>query len=239
MTQAGSDDLDAIVIGAGVGGVYAVYKLRQLGLRARALEKGADVGGTWYWNRYPGCRCDVESLEYSFSFSPELDQEWKWPERYGNQDEILTYVRHVADRFDVRKDIQFGTVVTSAVFDEAANRWTVKTDKGETIAAPYVIMATGNLSTPRRPDIKGIDGFSGKTYHTRPVAASRCRLHRPSGGRDRHRLVRRAVDPAHRQAGAPALRVPAHGQLLAAGAERADGSREGGQAQGRVSAAPR
>jgi cyclohexanone monooxygenase len=166
MTQASSDALDVIIIGAGVGGVYAAYKLRRLGLKVRAFEKGSDVGGTWYWNRYPGCRCDVESLEYSFSFSPELDQEWQWPERYGNQGEILTYVQHVADLFDIRKDIQFDTVVTSAIFDEAANRWTVKTDEGESITAPYVIMATGNLSTPRKPDIKGIDSFKGKTYHT-------------------------------------------------------------------------
>jgi cyclohexanone monooxygenase len=166
MSQTSSDALDVVIVGAGVGGVYAVYKLRQLGLKVRAYEKASDVGGTWYWNRYPGCRCDVESLEYSFSFSPELDQEWKWPERYGNQGEILTYVRHVADRFDIRNDIQFDTVVTSAVFDEAASRWTLKTDTGETISAPYVIMATGNLSTPRTPDIKGIDTFKGKTYHT-------------------------------------------------------------------------
>jgi len=166
MTQTNSDALDVIIIGAGVGGVYAIYKLRQLGLKVRAFEKGSDVGGTWYWNRYPGCRCDVESLEYSFSFSPELDQEWKWPERYGNQGEILTYVQYVVDRFDVRRDIQFDTVVTSAVFDQAANAWTVKTIKGEAITAPYVIMATGNLSTPRKPDITGINSFKGKTYHT-------------------------------------------------------------------------
>ena len=166
MTQTMSDALDVIIIGAGVGGVYAIYKLRQLGLKVRAFEKGSDVGGTWYWNRYPGCRCDVESLEYSFSFSPELDQEWKWPERYGNQGEILTYVQYVVDRFDVRRDIQFDTVVKSAVFDQMANRWTVKTTKGQTITAPYVIMATGNLSTPRKPDITGINIFKGKTYHT-------------------------------------------------------------------------
>ena len=166
MTQASSDALDVIIVGAGVGGVYAIYRLRQLGLSLRAFEKGADVGGTWYWNRYPGCRCDIESLEYSFSFSPELDQEWKWPERYGNQREILAYVQHVADRFDIRKDIQFDTVVTSAVFDEAANRWTATTDRGDTITARYLIMATGNLSTPRKPDIAGIDSFKGKTYHT-------------------------------------------------------------------------
>src|SRR5215467_1590972 len=166
MSQTSSDALDVVIVGAGVGGVYAVYKLRQLGLKVRAYEKASDVGGTWYWNRYPGCRCDVESLEYSFSFSPELDQEWKWPERYGNQGEILTYVRHVADRFDIRKDIQFDTGVTSAIFDEAANRWTVKTDNGETIVAPYVVVATGNLSTPRTPDIKGIERLRAKTYRS-------------------------------------------------------------------------
>jgi cyclohexanone monooxygenase len=166
MTQASSDALDVIIVGAGVGGVYAIHKLRQLGLNVRAFEKGSDVGGTWYWNRYPGCRCDIESLEYSFSFSPELDQEWKWPERYGNQGEILAYVQHVADRFDIRKDIQFDTVVTSAVFDEPANRWTATTDRGDTVTARYLIMATGNLSTPRKPDVAGIDSFRGKTYHT-------------------------------------------------------------------------
>ncbi len=160
------EGLDVIIIGAGVGGLYAIHKYRQLGLKVRAYEKGDDVGGTWYWNRYPGCRCDVESLEYSFSFSPELDQEWKWPERYGNQGEILKYVQHVADRFDLRQDIQFNTTITSATFDDKTSRWTVTTDKGETITAPYCLMATGNLSTPRKPDIKGIDSYKGKTYHT-------------------------------------------------------------------------
>jgi len=162
----GTDGLDVIIVGAGVAGVYAIHKLRELGLKARAYEKGSDVGGTWYWNRYPGCRCDVESLEYSFSFSPELDQEWHWPERYGNQGEILKYVQHVADRFDIRKDIQFNTLITAASFDQKTSRWTITTDKGETVTAPYIIMATGNLSTPRKPDIPGIDSFKGKTYHT-------------------------------------------------------------------------
>ncbi len=162
----GPDGLDVIIVGAGVGGLYAIHKLRGLGLKVRAFEAGDDVGGTWYWNRYPGCRCDVESLEYSFSFSPELDQDWKWPERYGNQGEILKYVQHVADRFDLRRDVQFNTRITSAVFDEKASRWTVTTDTGETITAPYCIMATGNLSTPRKPDIPGIDNYQGKTFHT-------------------------------------------------------------------------
>jgi len=160
------DGLDVIIVGAGVAGVYAIHKLRALGLRARAYEKGSDVGGTWYWNRYPGCRCDVESLEYSFSFSPELDQDWHWPERYGNQGEILKYVQHVAERFDIRKDIEFNTRITAASFDTKTNRWSVTTDKGDTVTAPYIIMATGNLSTPRKPNIPGIDSFKGKTFHT-------------------------------------------------------------------------
>ena len=166
-TNPANDGLDVIIVGAGVGGLYAIHKLRQLGLKVRAFEKGDDVGGTWYWNRYPGCRCDVESLEYSFSFSPELDQEWKWPERYGNQGEILKYVQHVADRFDLRqgRSVQHASSRRrTSTRRPTAGRST--TDKGETITAPYCIMATGNLSTPRKPDIKGIDSFKGKTYHT-------------------------------------------------------------------------
>ena len=110
------------------------------------------VGGTWYWNRYPGCRCDVESLEYSYSFSDELQQEWHWPERYGTQPEILRYINHVADRFDLRRDIEFNTRVKEAVFDSKTNTWTVKTDKGHIATARFCIMATGNLSTPRTPN---------------------------------------------------------------------------------------
>ena len=112
---------DAIVVGAGVGGLYAIYRLRKLGLKVRAFEAGGGVGGTWYWNRYPGCRCDVESMEYSYSFSDELQQEWHWPERYGTQPEILRYINHVADRFDLRRDIEFNTRVKEAVFDSKTN----------------------------------------------------------------------------------------------------------------------
>jgi cyclohexanone monooxygenase len=160
-------DYDAIVIGAGVGGLYALYRLRKtLGMAVRVLEAGSDVGGTWYWNRYPGCRCDVESLEYSYSFDEDLQQEWSWPERYGNQPEILEYVEHVADRFDLRRDIQFNTRVSQAVYDRATNRWTIRTVEGDSFAAPICIMATGNLSTPRVPDFPGLDSFQGRTYHT-------------------------------------------------------------------------
>ena len=160
------ENFDAIVVGAGVGGLYAIHRLRKLGLTLRAFEAAADVGGTWYWNRYPGCRCDVESLEYSYSFSDELQQEWRWPERYGTQPEILRYINHVADRFDLRRDIEFSTRVKQAVFNGATNSWTVKTDTGKTVTARYCIMATGNLSTPREPNIAGLDSFEGKWYHT-------------------------------------------------------------------------
>jgi cyclohexanone monooxygenase len=157
---------DAIVVGAGVGGLYALHRLRGLGLNVGVFEAGSDVGGTWYWNRYPGCRCDVESMEYSYSFSDDLQQEWKWPERYGTQPEILRYVNHVADRFDLRRDIRFNTRVLAGSFDETANRWTLETDRHGAISAPYCIMATGNLSTPRVPDFPGLENFAGKWYHT-------------------------------------------------------------------------
>ena len=135
-------------------------------MKARAFEAGSGVGGTWFWNRYPGARCDVESLEYSYAFDNDLQQEWHWPERYGNQSEILHYIDHVADRFDLRKDVQLNTRVTTANFDRGRNIWTVKTDKGDVVTAPFCIMATGNLSTPRVPDFKGIESFEGKWYHT-------------------------------------------------------------------------
>jgi cyclohexanone monooxygenase len=157
---------DAIVVGAGAGGLYAIYRLRKLGLKVRAFEAGGGVGGTWYWNRYPGCRCDVESMEYSYSFSDELQQEWRWPERYGTQPEILRYINHVADRFDLRRDIEFNTRVKQAVFDSNTNTWTVTTGKGTAVSARFCIMATGNLSTPRTPNYPGLESFEGKWYHT-------------------------------------------------------------------------
>jgi len=158
---------DAVVVGAGVGGLYALYRLRdKLGLNVKVLEAGTDVGGTWYWNRYPGCRCDVESLEYSFSFDADLEQEWSWPERYGNQPEILDYVRHVAKRFDLYKDIQFKTRVARATYDRESNLWTLATEDGGTFATPMTVMATGNLSIPRVPDFASLDEFKGETYHT-------------------------------------------------------------------------
>jgi cyclohexanone monooxygenase len=158
--------LDVVIVGAGLAGLYAIHRLRKLGLKVRAYEAGSGVGGTWFWNRYPGARCDVESLEYSYSFDEQLQQDWKWPERYGTQPEILKYINHVADRFDLRRDVQLNTRITSAVFDGTANEWVVKTDGGEEIHARYCVMAAGNLSTPRVPDFKGLKDFKGKWYHS-------------------------------------------------------------------------
>jgi cyclohexanone monooxygenase len=157
---------DAIVVGAGFAGMYMLHRLREQGLTVRVFEAGGDVGGTWYWNRYPGARCDVESLEYSYQFDEGLQQEWSWQERYSPQPQILDYCRHVADRFELRRDIRFDTRVTAADFDEATNRWTVATDQGEVVTARFVIMATGCLSVPMEPDIAGKDDFEGETYHT-------------------------------------------------------------------------
>ncbi len=157
---------DAIVVGAGFGGLAMLNRLRKLGLSVRVLEAGDGVGGTWYWNRYPGARCDVESMEYSYQFDEALQQEWEWPERYSPQPVILKYLNHVADRFDMRKDIQFNTRVKGAVFDEAAHRWTVTTENGESLTATYCIMATGCLSAPNTPAFKGSDSFKGEIYHT-------------------------------------------------------------------------
>ena len=161
-----STRLDVAIVGAGLAGLYAIHRLRGLGFSVRAYEQGSGIGGTWFWNRYPGARCDVESLEYSYAFSDELQQEWKWPERYGTQPEILRYINHVADRFDLRRDVQLDTRIKSAVFDSRAGEWTLTTTKGETIRARYCVMAAGNLSTPRVPDFKGIGDFNGQWYHS-------------------------------------------------------------------------
>lgn len=157
---------DVVVVGGGLGGLYALYRLRNLGLRVRVFEAGSGVGGTWFWNRYPGARCDVESMEYSYSFSDDLQQAWSWPERYGTQPEILRYINHVADRFDLRRDIQLSTRVVSALFDPATDCWTLETDRGDVVSAPFCVMASGNLSTPRVPDFKGLGSFQGKWYHS-------------------------------------------------------------------------
>ena len=161
-----TETCDVVVVGAGFAGMYMLHRLRGLGLKVRVYEQGGDVGGTWYWNRYPGARCDVESMQYSYSFSDDLQQEWDWSERYAPQPEILKYANHVADRFDLRTDIQFDTRVVRAAFGEGADIWSVTTSGGNSVTAKYVVLATGCLSNARTPDIKGLAGFKGKVYHT-------------------------------------------------------------------------
>ena len=170
------NDFDVIIVGAGISGMYMLYRMRQLGLSTRVIEMGSDVGGTWYWNRYPGARCDTDTLEYSYSFCEELQQEWEWPERYPTQPEILRYLNHVANRFELRSDISFDTRVAAALFDESSGRWQVRTDQvctdqvctdsGSELSSQFLIMATGCLSTPNTPPIEGIDTFAGPVYHT-------------------------------------------------------------------------
>ena len=157
---------DVIIVGAGISGMYMLYRMRKLGLSARVIEMASDVGGTWYWNRYPGARCDTDTMEYSYSFDEDLQQEWEWPERYPTQPEILKYLNHVADRHDLRPDITFNTRVEAAIFDEETNRWRVQTDDGAELSAPFLIMATGCLSAPNMPPIDGMETFSGPIYHT-------------------------------------------------------------------------
>jgi len=161
-----SKNFDAIVVGAGFGGMYMLHRLRSMGLTVRVYERGGGVGGTWYWNRYPGARCDLESMEYSYSFDDRLQQEWNWSEKYGTQPELLRYANHVADRFDLRRDIVFGTKVVSAHRDPTTNLWTLTTDTGGVAIARQLILATGNLSTPQLPKIAGVAEFSGRTFHT-------------------------------------------------------------------------
>jgi cyclohexanone monooxygenase len=158
--------VDAVVVGAGLAGLYQLHRLRGLGLTTRVFEAAGDVGGTWYWNRYPGARCDIESLSYSYSFSPELEQDWTWSEKYPTQPEMLRYIRHVAERFDLRRDISFNTRVTRAIYDERGARWAVTTEAGERVSARFLIMATGCLSAAKEPEVAGRQRFAGAIYHT-------------------------------------------------------------------------
>ncbi|MDH4148732.1 MAG: NAD(P)/FAD-dependent oxidoreductase, partial [Acidimicrobiia bacterium] len=161
-----NDEFDVIVVGAGMAGLYQLASLRRAGFSAVALESGDDVGGTWYWNRYPGARCDIESLDYSYSWDPELEQEWEWSERYATQPEILRYLQHVADRHDLRRDIRFSTRVATASWDDEAELWRVETTDGDRVSGRFYVMATGCLSAPKDPDVVGAERFAGPTYVT-------------------------------------------------------------------------
>ena len=165
-TRGDNAQLDAVIVGAGMAGLYAIHHLREKGLTVQAFEAGTDVGGTWYWNRYPGARVDIESMEYAYSFSKELQQDWEWSERYSAQPELQRYFAHVADRFDLRKHIRFETRVVSAIFDEDRLIWTIRTDQGDVVEARYCLMATGFLSAPNKPAFDGVERYEGEQYHT-------------------------------------------------------------------------
>ncbi|MFI5661489.1 flavin-containing monooxygenase [Streptomyces sp. NPDC051684] len=160
------EQVDVVIVGAGFSGLYAAYRMRELGLSVAGFERGADVGGVWYWNRYPGARCDVESVDYSYSFDKDLEQEWDWSEKYATQPEILRYVEHVAHRHDLRRHFTFGTSVVSAELDEERLCWTVRTDDGREVEARYVLFGVGCLSSTHLPEIEGIADFAGASYHT-------------------------------------------------------------------------
>ncbi|MBF6277679.1 MULTISPECIES: NAD(P)/FAD-dependent oxidoreductase [Nocardia] len=159
-------EIDAVVVGAGFAGLHMLHKLRELGLSVQVYEAGGGLGGTWYRNRYPGARVDVKSMYYNYSFDPELEQEWEWTEKLPPQPELLRYINHVADRFDLRKDVQLRTRVTGAVYDESTARWRITTDRGEVVSARFAIMATGCLSVPKMVEIPGIETFRGRSFHT-------------------------------------------------------------------------
>src|SRR5437762_13695951 len=164
--RASGAEFDVIVVGAGFAGLYMLHRLRGLGFKARVLEAGSGVGGTWYWNRYPGARCDVESVQYSYQFDDALQQEWRWSERYAAQPELLRYANHVADRFDLRRDIRLDTRVSAAHFDEVARCWRVSADDGETWTARFLVLTIGPLSAPNRPAFAGLERFAGRVLHS-------------------------------------------------------------------------
>jgi cyclohexanone monooxygenase len=166
MTESPASAIEVVIVGAGFGGMYMLHRLRGLGVPARIFEQATGVGGTWWWNRYPGARCDVESMQYSYAFDDSIQQEWRWSERFAAQGEILQYANWVADRLDLKRDMQFETKVTRASWDEAAGRWLVETDRGDRVSCRHLVMATGCLSAARLPDIAGRDSFQGETYHT-------------------------------------------------------------------------
>ena len=159
-------EVDVVVVGAGFAGLYLLHQLRQRGFSTRVLEAADDVGGTWYWNRYPGARCDIPTTDYTFSFDPELERAWTWSEKYATQPEILRYAQFVADRYDLRRDISLTTRVVAARWDAGTSRWQLRTDTGEDIRCQHYVMATGCLSLPKTPDIAGADRFKGEVYHT-------------------------------------------------------------------------
>ena len=154
--------MDVVVVGAGIAGLYLAYRLSRAGHSMRIFDAGDDLGGTWYWNRYPGARCDIATVDYTYSFDPELEDAWTWSEKYATQPDILRYLNHVADKHDLRRHITFSTRVQQAHWDDDASLWHVHTDAGDDITSRFVVMATGCLSTPKPPEIEGLEHFAGE-----------------------------------------------------------------------------
>ena len=223
---------DAVVVGAGFSGMYTLKALRdKLGLKVRVYEAGETVGGTWYWNRYPGARCDSDSYVYCFTWDEQLLKEWEWSERYPEQPEILRYLEHVAERHDLKQDIRFNTRVIGAEFDEINKHWKVHTDRGEEVTARYLIAAVGSLSDTNLPPFKGLEKFQGKTYH-QSIPPYRRRLHSQARGCGRNGRQRCAGHSGNLAAGKAAHGVSAHRQLLCARAQWQGRCRTGQGAKG-------
>ena len=215
-------DYDAVIIGAGMSGLYQLYRLRTLGLRTRLLEAGTGVGGTWYWNRYPGARFDSESYSYGYSFSPELLQEWSWSEHFAAQPETLRYLNYVADKFDLRRDIQFRSRVTEAHYQADSGTWQVRVADGGRYRARFLITAVGLLSAPTMPRIDGVETFRGQAFHTAHWPHQPVQFRPQAGGGDWHRCDRRADDPGSGQDRRTADRVPAYAKLVRTLAQQPD-----------------
>ncbi len=227
-------DVDVLVVGAGITGIYQLYRAREAGFSVQLLEAGDGVGGTWYWNRYPGARFDSESYTYAYLFSKELFEEWEWQEHFAEQPEIERYLNHVVDRFDLRRHMRFDAKVTSAVYDESSGTWTVAASDGTELRTRFFIAATGVLSVPYFPDVPGREDFRGESYHTGLWPTDAGRLRRQAGCRHRHRIERRTGDPGHRRRRRLADGVPAHRQLVHTAEQRTDHPRGAGATQGRL-----
>ena len=171
-TDRGPDEFDAVILGAGVAGLYQLHQLRAQGLRVRVIDQATDVGGTWFWNRYPGARFDSEAYIYQYLFDEDLYKDWSWSEKFPGQPEIERWMHYVADRLDLRRDIQFGTAITSAHFDEDRDRWTIRTDRGDTLDAQFLISCAGMLSAPLADVFPGQGDFRGQLFHTSRWPAS-------------------------------------------------------------------
>ena len=219
-TDRPTPDVDVVVVGAGFAGLYLAYRLSRAGYRLRIFEAGDDLGGTWYWNRYPGARVDVPSIDYMYSFDPDWQRDWQWSEKYATQPEILRYLNHVADKHDLRRHITFSTRVHQACWDDDASLWRVRTDGGDDVTARFVVMATGCLSMPKQAEVDGLERFTGEVYFTSrwphdPVDFTGKRVAVIGTGSSGVQSI-----PVIARGSAAGGGVPAHPELLDPGAQR-------------------